>query len=307
MISEFERTSQPSRTIAAGFDLDDVRTHPVLGEVNLRFIYLLAIEDFARHAGHGDILREQIEHPAANELAAEHLRRVRPRSDRIADQLVAAGGRCADISDAALWDPLASKGEAPAGVHGVVSETNRRVASGRPVICPCVGVLGELRFWVCPLGRYSVARGSRSIALGWAVDNQRLSSGVVAGGDLSWGDGGGSGDTGTGKSSVLRASVEEYPTTVVAPPVEVAAGERGLQSAILDALAAALAMAQPGQKRWSELAKRLRHASREAAWRWVRGSPRRRSRECWNLRKPSWGRTLGRGCRVLENFREQRR
>lgn len=65
VISEFERTSQRSRTIAAGFDLDDVRTHPVLGEVNLRFIYLLAIEDFARHAGHGDILREQIEHPCS--------------------------------------------------------------------------------------------------------------------------------------------------------------------------------------------------------------------------------------------------
>ena len=65
VISEFERTRQRSRTIAAGFDLDDVRTHPVLGEVNLRFIYLLAIEDFARHAGHGDILREQIEHPCS--------------------------------------------------------------------------------------------------------------------------------------------------------------------------------------------------------------------------------------------------
>jgi cobalt-zinc-cadmium efflux system protein len=45
-----------------GLDLDDVRTHPRLGEVSLRFIYLFLIEDFARHAGHGDILREQIEH-----------------------------------------------------------------------------------------------------------------------------------------------------------------------------------------------------------------------------------------------------
>ncbi|QSE95161.1 DUF664 domain-containing protein [Rhodococcus pseudokoreensis] len=34
-----------------------------LGDVNLRFIYLLAIEHFARHAGHGDILDEQISHP----------------------------------------------------------------------------------------------------------------------------------------------------------------------------------------------------------------------------------------------------
>lgn len=63
VIAEFESASERSRAIAAQCDLDDVRTHPVLGEVNLRFIYLLAIEDFARHAGHGDILREQIEHP----------------------------------------------------------------------------------------------------------------------------------------------------------------------------------------------------------------------------------------------------
>jgi hypothetical protein len=61
VIAEFESASERSRAIAAQFDLDEIRTHPRLGEVNLRFIYLLAIEDFARHAGHGDILREQIE------------------------------------------------------------------------------------------------------------------------------------------------------------------------------------------------------------------------------------------------------
>ncbi|MDA3646851.1 DinB family protein [Saccharopolyspora indica] len=63
VIAEFERASERSREIAAGFGLDDTTTHPDLGEVNLRFIYLLLAEDFARHAGHGDILREQIEHP----------------------------------------------------------------------------------------------------------------------------------------------------------------------------------------------------------------------------------------------------
>lgn len=60
VIAEFERASERSRVIAAGFDLDDTTTHPVAGEVSLRFIYLLLIEDFARHAGHGDILREQL-------------------------------------------------------------------------------------------------------------------------------------------------------------------------------------------------------------------------------------------------------
>nr|WP_101377300.1 DinB family protein [Saccharopolyspora spinosa] len=66
VIAEFERVSERSRTIAADFDLDETRTHPHVGDVNLRFIYLLIMEDFARHAGHGDILREQIKHPAAH-------------------------------------------------------------------------------------------------------------------------------------------------------------------------------------------------------------------------------------------------
>lgn len=60
VINEFERASERSRVIAADFALDDTKTHPLAGEVSLRFIYLLLIEDFARHAGHGDILREQI-------------------------------------------------------------------------------------------------------------------------------------------------------------------------------------------------------------------------------------------------------
>jgi hypothetical protein len=60
VIAEFDRTGERARAIAAEFDLDEIRTHPRLGAVSLRFIYLWLIEDFARHAGHGDILREQI-------------------------------------------------------------------------------------------------------------------------------------------------------------------------------------------------------------------------------------------------------
>lgn len=60
VIAEFERVSERSRVIAADFELDDTGTHRLAGDVSLRFVYLLLIEDFARHAGHGDILREQI-------------------------------------------------------------------------------------------------------------------------------------------------------------------------------------------------------------------------------------------------------
>lgn len=59
VIAEFERASDRARAIAADIDLDATREHPVLGIVSLRWIYLVMIQEFARHAGHSDILREQ--------------------------------------------------------------------------------------------------------------------------------------------------------------------------------------------------------------------------------------------------------
>lgn len=64
VIAEFERASQRSRSIAARFDLDDTKDNPREGTVSMRWTLLAMIEEFARHAGHGDILREQIEQTA---------------------------------------------------------------------------------------------------------------------------------------------------------------------------------------------------------------------------------------------------
>ncbi|WP_037304572.1 DinB family protein [Amycolatopsis orientalis] len=61
VIAEFERASKRSREIAGRFDLDDTKTFPGEGTVSLRWTLLAMIEEFARHAGHGDILREQID------------------------------------------------------------------------------------------------------------------------------------------------------------------------------------------------------------------------------------------------------
>lgn len=57
---EFRQVCAESDRIAMDYDLDDTGTHPRLGEVNLRWMYVHMIEELARHAGHGDILREQI-------------------------------------------------------------------------------------------------------------------------------------------------------------------------------------------------------------------------------------------------------
>ena len=46
--------------IAAPYDLDDLATHNRRGPLTLRWIYVHMVEELARHAGHGDILREQL-------------------------------------------------------------------------------------------------------------------------------------------------------------------------------------------------------------------------------------------------------
>jgi Protein of unknown function (DUF664) len=61
LIAQYDEQCALSRQTAAGFELDDVVPHPYLGEVSMRWIYVHMIEETARHAGHADILREQLD------------------------------------------------------------------------------------------------------------------------------------------------------------------------------------------------------------------------------------------------------
>jgi hypothetical protein len=60
VISEYVAACRRSNELAADFQLDDLVEHHVVGSVSLRFIYLGMIAEVARHAGHADILAEQI-------------------------------------------------------------------------------------------------------------------------------------------------------------------------------------------------------------------------------------------------------
>lgn len=61
VIAEYDQECARSRAVAAEHSLDDTGTHRRLGQVSLRWIYVHMIEETARHAGHADILREQID------------------------------------------------------------------------------------------------------------------------------------------------------------------------------------------------------------------------------------------------------
>jgi hypothetical protein len=60
VLAEYDLACAESRRFAAGFPLDHIVPHERLGRVSLRWIYAHMIEEVARHAGHADILREQI-------------------------------------------------------------------------------------------------------------------------------------------------------------------------------------------------------------------------------------------------------
>lgn len=61
LIEEYQTACARSREVAKDFALDDVVPHHSMGSVSVRWIYVHLIEETARHAGHLDILREQIE------------------------------------------------------------------------------------------------------------------------------------------------------------------------------------------------------------------------------------------------------
>lgn len=61
LLAGYDEQCARSRETAARFALDHVVPHPRLGQVSLRWIYVHMIDETARHAGHADILREQID------------------------------------------------------------------------------------------------------------------------------------------------------------------------------------------------------------------------------------------------------
>lgn len=60
LIGDYQSACARSREIAAAHALDDTVPHRTMGEVSLRWIYVHLIEETARHAGHLDILCEQL-------------------------------------------------------------------------------------------------------------------------------------------------------------------------------------------------------------------------------------------------------
>jgi uncharacterized damage-inducible protein DinB len=50
-----------ARQVAAGRPLEETFVHPRQGETSLRWVYTHMIEEYARHNGHADLLRERLD------------------------------------------------------------------------------------------------------------------------------------------------------------------------------------------------------------------------------------------------------
>lgn len=60
LVSAYRAACAESDRIAAQHSLDDLVLHNRRSPLTLRWVYVHMIRELARHAGHGDILREQI-------------------------------------------------------------------------------------------------------------------------------------------------------------------------------------------------------------------------------------------------------
>jgi hypothetical protein len=60
-LATFRAMCKRSREIAAARDLDDVGSYPDGTAVSLRWIYTHMVEEYARHNGHADLIRELID------------------------------------------------------------------------------------------------------------------------------------------------------------------------------------------------------------------------------------------------------
>jgi hypothetical protein len=61
-LAAFTRECELARAVAAGRSLDETFVHHRRGTtMDLRWVYVHMIEEYARHNGHADILREQID------------------------------------------------------------------------------------------------------------------------------------------------------------------------------------------------------------------------------------------------------
>jgi uncharacterized protein (TIGR03083 family) len=90
-----------SRRVAAAYQLDDLALHNRRGPLTLRWVLVHLVEELARHAGHGDILREQVLSSGGPDRAISF------SGAALREEYAAAGAALVELADtvpADAWD-----------------------------------------------------------------------------------------------------------------------------------------------------------------------------------------------------------
>lgn len=61
IVDGYLRACEQSRAIVARHALDDTFDHPAYGRTDMRWVLVHMVEETARHAGHADLMREQLD------------------------------------------------------------------------------------------------------------------------------------------------------------------------------------------------------------------------------------------------------
>jgi uncharacterized protein (TIGR03083 family) len=134
----YRAAAEESHRIAAAYGLDDLALHNRRGPLTLRWVLVHLVEELARHAGHGDILREQV-------LAADAGGRAFSFSaDVLREEYAAAGAALVSLAASIPSDAWDSPGLGEWTVRDLVGHAGRSFVTVTTYLASGAGKTPEL-------------------------------------------------------------------------------------------------------------------------------------------------------------------
>ncbi len=134
----YAAAADESRRVAAAYGLDDLALHNRRGPLTLRWVLVHLVEELARHAGHGDILREQV-------LASEGSGRAFSfHGPALRAEYAAAGAALVELAGTVPPDTWDSPGLGDWSVRDLVGHAGRSFVTVSAYLASGAGKIAEL-------------------------------------------------------------------------------------------------------------------------------------------------------------------
>ena len=134
----YRAAAEESERVAAAYGLDDLALHNRRGPLTLRWVLIHLVEELARHAGHGDILREQV-------LAADGpSRAISFHGPALREEYAAAGAALVSLAGTVPADAWDSPGLGDWTVRDLVGHAGRSFVTVSTYLASGAGKTPEL-------------------------------------------------------------------------------------------------------------------------------------------------------------------